>query len=397
METLSLLGIHTDGEHLVLVDAKGERYLLPIEEELRSIVRQHRRKVAAALELKNPGSIRPKEIQSMIRAGATAEEVAAAAGVDLENVKRYEDPVISERIWIAQQAGETRVSSGSDAPKLQDLVLDRLATRGVSPDSLHWDATRQPGEEWVVHLEFIQDAKNYEANWEFDTENRILTALDEQSRWLTETATPAGSETLLRNSFFPASARDAAAPEPPSNSDSAGSMSSQPNSDQNSSALSSQLTKTEAILDELNAARGTRLTVVSGDEDDDISAMEAAIASGFNEDAPKSDTDKTTEHSSSVTSLKSRRSILSQAEDAEAKKASTTSLSAAKVAPHESTTQTSESTEATAEPAPGAEGMLPGMNQIPTAETKAEQPKRSRPGRAQMPSWDEIMFGTKSD
>ena len=32
MRSLSLLGIHTDGEHLVLVDTDGERFLLPLDE-----------------------------------------------------------------------------------------------------------------------------------------------------------------------------------------------------------------------------------------------------------------------------------------------------------------------------------------------------------------------------
>lgn len=404
METLSLLGIHTDGEHLVLVGTTGERYLLPIEEELRSIVRQHRRKVAAVLEVKNPGSIRPREIQSMIRAGATAEEVASAAGVDLEHVKRYEDPVLSERIWAWQQAGETRVSSDPDAPELRDLVVDRLATRGVDPASLHWDATRQPGEEWVVHLEFVQDAKNFEANWEFDMDNRVLTALDEQSRWLTETATPAGSETLLRRSIFPAQspseesssaggavvasggvgsaaggAADAAA---------SGVMRSHPETSPPSTSRTSLEARTEALLDELNAARGTRLTVVTGEEDDDVSAMEAAIASGFREDAPTETPQTGVSPSAAVTKLPSRP-------DANPKtgQSAPENPAAAPLAPHESAAP--ETT-----PTPDA-GVLPGMEQSAQPRTpapaKSAPPKRSRTGRAQMPSWDEIMFGSKSD
>lgn len=405
METLSLLGIHTDGEHLVLVATTGERYLLPIEEELRSIVRQHRRKVAAVLEVKNPGSIRPREIQSMIRAGATAEEVASAAGVDLEHVKRYEDPVLSERIWAWQQAGETRVSSDPDAPELRDLVIDRLATRGVDPASLHWDATRQPGEEWVVHLEFVQDAKNFEANWEFDMDNRVLTALDEQSRWLTETATPAGSETLLRRSIFPAKSpseesssagsadnatggASSAAAGGSADSATSGVMRSHPENTSQTTSRTSLEARTEALLDELNAARGTRLTVVTGEEDDDVSAMEAAIASGFREDAP-AETLQTgvSPTSAAVTKLPSR-----PVAKPKTGQATTENTAATPLAPHESATENT--------PPPDT-GVLPGMEQsgeqLHPTPAKSAPPKRSRAGRAQMPSWDEIMFGSKSD
>ncbi|EFM45797.1 hypothetical protein HMPREF0580_1604 [Mobiluncus mulieris ATCC 35239] len=401
MEALSLLGIHTDGEHLVLVANSGERYLLPIEEELRSVVRQHRRKVATALEVKNPGSIRPREIQSMIRAGATAEEVSSAAGVDLEHVKRYEDPVLSERIWAWQQAGETRVSPDADAPELRDLVVDRLATRGVNPASLHWDATRQPGEEWVVHLEFVQDAKNYEANWEFDMDNRVLTALDEQSRWLTETATPAGSESLLRHSIFPSNA-DADSSGASGGAAGSGVTRSHPENTPDSQVLSSLDTKAEALLDELNAARGTRLTVVSGEEDDDISAMQAAIASGFREDSAAPGANTGTPTGAAVTSL-----ISHQGTTRNSSKSATEAKSESQPATHEpeknpaktaiKTTNEPASLPAAAEQTPPDAAILPGMEQVAATESKSNQPKRSRAGRAQMPSWDEIMFGSKGE
>lgn len=405
METLSLLGIHTDGEHLVLVNSAGERFLLPIEEELRSIVRQHRRKVAAALEVKNPGSIRPKEIQSMIRAGATAEEVAGAAGVDVEHVKRYEDPVISERLWVAQQARSTRVSASSDSPELGDLVIDRLATRGVSPTTLHWDATRQPGEEWTVHLEFIQDAKNYEANWEFDMDNRILTALDEQSRWLTETATPSGSDTLLRRSIF-AQANSADPNEASAkNSGMTGTSSHNPTK---SPAQSPNLSKTEALVDELNAARGTRLTVVAIEEEDDVSAMEAAIASGFREDSPtEAKKNLNSTGKAPVTPLKSLQPLqtTSPASPQSSRKNPPHPTANAPKEPNKNTTiakktkvGTLKDTNDATNPLTPDNDPLPGMEQIPPRDTnKAISPKRTRPGRAQMPSWDEILFGTKSD
>ena len=69
METLSLLGIHTDSEHLVLVDQLGERYLLPINEELRSIMRQQKRRLAEAMTKANGNNLRPKDIQTLIRSG----------------------------------------------------------------------------------------------------------------------------------------------------------------------------------------------------------------------------------------------------------------------------------------------------------------------------------------
>ena len=361
MRSLSLLGIHTDGEHLVLVDTDGERFLLPLDEELRSIVRQQRRKVAAALSASDTQDLRPKDIQTLIRGGATAQEVATSAGLDLDQVKRYEAPVMAERIYAARQAQETRVAPDKDAPALGELVIDRLATRGVSPSSLIWDATRQPGENWLVHLEFVQDAKALEANWDFDHENRTLTALDEQARWLTETATPAGSDALLSRGHFhfgstpeaEASPTTATKPVP---------------------AQSAETSATEALLDELNAARGTRLSVVTGDEEDDVSAMEAAIASGF---APDAEATPPAAPTSDVASSQPDADVLS--------------LDAAK-------RQSSKSAQPPAQPT--ETGVLPGMEDLQPnpASAPADSGKHTaRRGRAAMPSWDEILFGSKAD
>lgn len=361
MRSLSLLGIHTDGEHLVLVDTDGERFLLPLDEELHSIVRQQRRKVVAALSTSDAQDLRPRDIQTLIRGGASAQEVATSAGLDLAQVKRYEAPVLAERIYAARQAQETRVSPEKDAPALGELVIDRLATRGVSPTSLSWDATRQPGENWLVHLEFVQDAKALEANWEFDHENRTLTALDEQARWLTETATPAGSDALLSRGHFrfdfgseaDASPTTATKPVP---------------------AQSPETNATEALLDELNAARGTRLSVVTGDEEDDVSAMEAAIASGF---APDAET----------------APPAAPAPDAAADQpdADVLPLDAAKRQSSKTAQPPTQNTE---------NGVLPGMEDLQPnpAQPPADSAKHTtRRGRAAMPSWDEILFGSKAD
>lgn len=374
MDNLSLLGIHTDGEHLVLVDEEGERYLLVINEELRSIVHQQRRKIAAVLAQKSKENMRPKDIQILVRSGATAQEISTSSGLALENVKTYADPVVSERAWIAKRARDTRVSPDRDAPTLGDLVVDRLATRGVSPDTLLWDATRQPGEPWMVHLEFVQDAKNFEANWEFDTEGGVLSALDEQSRWLTENATPAHTDSLLfpreasglrtnpiefaqQGDAASASAvsRYAAAPEPDSSA-------------------------TESLLEELNAARGTRLSVVDAGEEDDVSAMEAAIKSGFQETPD----------------------VGAPGGAAPAGLAETPETGPiAPVTPMQARGANAPIPVGNSAVSPGSQGVLPGLENLEAKggkQSESPAPKRSRSsGRAPMPSWEEILFGVKPE
>ena len=48
--------------------------------------------------------LRPKEIQARIRAGASVEQVAQMAGVDVGRVERFAHPVLLERARAAELA-----------------------------------------------------------------------------------------------------------------------------------------------------------------------------------------------------------------------------------------------------------------------------------------------------
>lgn len=190
MIELELLG--ANGDTVVLTDADGERYSVVIDDALRAAVRRDR---IAALPQPTDAApmdapVRPKDLQSLMRAGASAEEVSAATGMDLEHVRKYEGPVIAERRWAVQQAQACRIGWGKDSPILGDLVVDRLATRAVTPASLEWDAMRQGRDPWRISLTFVQGAQEKQARWLLDLSARTVTALDDEARWLTEAASP---------------------------------------------------------------------------------------------------------------------------------------------------------------------------------------------------------------
>ena len=130
MGELELVGLHEDGEHLVLVAPDGARFRVRIDEPLRAAVRRDRPQLEQ-LRAESAGTLSPREIQARIRAGATTQEVADSAGLPVERVRRYEGPVLAEREHVAEQARGTRVGRDVGAPTLGDLVTDRLAARGV--------------------------------------------------------------------------------------------------------------------------------------------------------------------------------------------------------------------------------------------------------------------------
>ena len=140
MQDLTLVGVHDDGEHLVLVGPDGHRYRVRVDEPLRAAVRRDRARLGQ-LQVEQSGVLRPKDIQARIRAGQTAEEVAADSGVPVENVRRYEGPVLAEREFVARQARAVRVRRGNPGvpgsyPTLDELVTQRLTAREVDPTAV---------------------------------------------------------------------------------------------------------------------------------------------------------------------------------------------------------------------------------------------------------------------
>jgi len=183
MHDLRLVGVHDDGEHLVLVGADGQRFRLRIEEALRAAVRRDRPRLGQ-LQMELDGRLRPRDIQARIRAGETADDIAESAGLPLEHVRRYEGPVLAEREHVAGLARRLPTRQVKQRPPFGELVAERLTARGVDPDSAAWDAWRREGSTWTVHLSFRAGTKDRVAQWTYDVQRSHLEPLDDEARWL---------------------------------------------------------------------------------------------------------------------------------------------------------------------------------------------------------------------
>ena len=186
MSELTLVGLHDDGEHVVLEGPDGQRFRVTIDEALRATVRRDRPQLEQ-VRAELAASVRPREIQARIRAGASAEEVAEQSGMPVEIIRRYDGPVLAEREYIAEQAQATRIGHEAGAPLLGDLVTDRLATRDVAPSTITWDASRSGGSPWTVEVRFEIAGARRSARWTYDAAMRRVRALDDEARWLSET------------------------------------------------------------------------------------------------------------------------------------------------------------------------------------------------------------------
>jgi hypothetical protein len=191
MQDLRLVGVHEDGEHLLLTADDGTRFQMRVDEPLRAAIRRDRPRLGQ-LQIEIDGGLRPRDVQALVRAGASAEEAADRAGWSVDKVHRYEGPILAERdhvTTLAQAArlrGGTNASGGSSAPTLSARVAERLTGRGVDANGVSWDSWRAGDGPWTVVLTFAAGGRQRQASWHFDLVDRTVSAVDDEARWLSE-------------------------------------------------------------------------------------------------------------------------------------------------------------------------------------------------------------------
>lgn len=199
MHDLRLVGVHDDGEHLELTDSDGGTYLLAIDDRLRRTVRDRGRtpdvpgRVGRGAPVPTrsaepEGTMRPREIQALLRSGVSIEEVCERSGWPTEKVERYAGPVQAERYHIAGLARELPLRGRGPG---QDVTFDarvssRLVARGVETEQVEWDAWKGDQGRWTVVCRFKAGGRDRQATWLFDPTDRTLSATDDEARWLSE-------------------------------------------------------------------------------------------------------------------------------------------------------------------------------------------------------------------
>ncbi|MCQ1987206.1 MULTISPECIES: septation protein SepH [unclassified Arthrobacter] len=186
MQDLRLVGVHEGGEHLLLSGKGGETFRLRIDEALRVAASRPVHRSAPQAAPAAGTTMTPRDIQARIRSGASAEEVAELSGHDLAHIRRYEGPVLAEREYVARQAQGVEVAApmsathdgyrsafGENPVNLGDMVLHRLRSFGVDPDSVEWDAWRRPDGTWEVVARF-----------ELTEKSRVAVGEEPPARWI---------------------------------------------------------------------------------------------------------------------------------------------------------------------------------------------------------------------
>jgi len=171
MEQLKVIG--TEDDVLVVATQAGERFALPLDDVLRAEARRARRDRSDDDRAPRPS---PREIQAHIRAGMSAREVATLLNARVEDVERFERPVLAEREHVVGQALAVPVLLGGalehDAPiTFGAAVRAKLGEAGASAE--RWTSWKE-GSSWLVKLEFTANGIDHDARWGFDPRRSSL-------------------------------------------------------------------------------------------------------------------------------------------------------------------------------------------------------------------------------
>lgn len=446
MQDLRLVGVHDDGTHLLLSGAGGEMFQLPIDEALRTASRS-----AVKPRVERPAiPMSPRDIQARIRAGATAADVAEASGLPLAKVERYEGPVLAEREYVAQQARKVEVAApspghdiyrsafGDNPATLGEMVAHRLSAHGIDPASVEWDSWRRQDGTWTVSATF--EAKNGGAPgigeeppalWTFSPARK---SLHNANRWAQQL-----SELEPLDGPVPARRLSAVSDRPfdfETDADSAAG-----NQGGTAGQAAGKDKESDGLLDMLRSRRGQRLGV---DEDSD-DALALLLTNGVpaahprpseitpeteehdagqepdRTDAPAAQGDSFVRRRDARPSMLSRLSLLPPQHDpadenlrlhngvstdtreitivASPQRASGDAAADAAHGNGNGTASGAGLDEllggAPKRHAPRNDDSSPATGQLPEAGSPERQP--ARPKRSSVPSWDEIVFGTRGD
>ncbi len=361
MQDLKIIGVESDA--LFAVTDEGNRFRIPIDEALQ--LRLRKRPLDNASSRKLP----PREIQAQIRSGMSAEDVASLTGASLEYVQRFEGPIIAERDFVVSTALSVLVHTEADPDTAHGgtgfgtIIRKRLASLGATGE--RWASWKEQDGGWIVKLSFTVDEIDHDARWSFEPKKHALAPLNSE-------ATTLSKQTDSRAPLIPRLRAVSAEPMHSDNSrfDSGAFVLREP-------GLGNAIDDTVPHVDPIPYGR----TATAGNR-------EAVNKAAINREAPPTDND-ISQTADLLDALRRRRGEREAPTSPVA-----TDLTNGQAHP-------SRNSHVSVEVQPGlfdADGAsVREPRSAPKRSSTGPQQRVAKKGRASMPSWEEIVFGARTD
>lgn len=399
--------VRREDQALIVATEAGEEYRLIVDSSVLADLRHLARQATGAAR------VNPREIQSLVRAGKTRAEIMKLTGAEESDVERYEEPVLAERRFILSSAQSVQVRTSPNEEteeQFGSVIAERLI--GLQAQGVAWTSWRDEDAGWMIGLDFDSYEVSHHAVWSFDHRKSLLSPL-------TPDAVTLSKQSGVGDRLIPKlRAVDSAEGEGRFDSDAfdrdslvGDAPSSAPATDEDSNDSQA---KTDPRPTTPPMSPGAEAAVRAGHP----STGSIPIIRQEDEFARRREIDqraiKTTEPENQdlgqtadlLDALRRRRGArddshaASNEEEHTEQPESTTPVPLANLnewrAPSQQVAPQPEQPEAPADPAPPVETATLAAEETPEPEKPQETPKRGK-GRASIPSWDDILFGTRSE
>lgn len=393
---------------LVLESTDGTSFRLSVDEAVKAAVRK------AASPSSGVATISPREIQEQVRAGKSVQDIAEDTGAEMEYLLTFALPVLDELEHMVASARAVRLTIPGDRfnddsqVEFGDLVDGRLQENGAS--EIVWASSRVDGGVWLVSVTYAVGKNSGAAKWIFDPRKVTLTPEDESASALSVLDLNPGPIPKVRVVTEPPKAFRKDEDESP--------KTEELTTGAKVVDLAAARNAANELLEEIHKRRTETLEAEPTEQEiqsaptqsepeavDDVVFEDDFVDDGAEDelaDEPQeleADPETDYEALAPVTSI-SPAGVASEDEIpddsiealAEQELAVSTSQDLTDVAADEPEAEPEPESEPIETPAPKTRSMP--IAEPPTTTGSIDTPRK---GRASMPSWDEIVFGTKAD
>ncbi len=169
--------VTSDENGITLESLDGEKFKLQVDDAVKAAVR------ASGAKPEGASQLTPRDIQDLVRSGLTIDEIVAQSGADAHFVETFALPVLDELEHMVASARSVRLTipgdrfSDDSQIEFGELVDRRLTDNGAT--QITWSSKRGESAIWLVSVAFELGGNFGVAAWLFDPRKVELTAEDE--------------------------------------------------------------------------------------------------------------------------------------------------------------------------------------------------------------------------
>lgn len=164
--------VRREDQSLIVANEAGDEYRLVVDSSVLADLRHLARQASGGAR------INPREIQSLVRAGKSRAEIMEITGAEDSDIERYEEPVLAERRFILSSAQGVAVRTSPSEPSEEQfgaVIAERLI--GLAAKKIEWSSWRDEEAGWMIGLDFISHEVSHHAVWSFEHRKGLLSPL----------------------------------------------------------------------------------------------------------------------------------------------------------------------------------------------------------------------------